>query len=44
MTPAEMAPAIPVSTQPVIAPVVELPATGTVPQEILIPRPTGTVK
>jgi pilus assembly protein CpaC len=44
MTPAEMAPSIPVSTQPVIAPVVELPATGTVPQEIPIPRPTGTVK
>jgi pilus assembly protein CpaC len=44
MTPAEMAPAIPVSTQPVIPPVVELPTSGTVPQEIPIPRPTGTVK
>jgi pilus assembly protein CpaC len=44
MTPAEMAPSVPVSTQPVIPPVVELPTSGTVPQEIPIPRPTGTVK
>lgn len=44
MTPAEMAPAVPVSIQPVIPPVVELPTTGTVPQEIPIPRPTGTGK
>ena len=44
MTPAELAPSVPVSAQPVIPPVVELPATGTVPQEIPIPRPAGTVK